>query len=182
VLLVLKDQDFKPIVGIANGYSNYYPLQYGTKCASNAKQKLNLQCCCDAPDVWHNYWLKRWHLNGNRGDEVFPSVAVIVDSPLKTGLPGQSMDGVHGLVAVIKYAGGNDWWSRGWIFRAIFVYGGTIKTHTYHNGRDLTAVSSLVGTVAPVYRRARTAAWTSCLSWCWSIWHVQWLDDVFLAF
>jgi dihydroxy-acid dehydratase len=135
------DRDFnKPIVGVANGYSNLTPCNVGLGLLAERVQSA-VRAAEAMPQVFGTVTVSDGIAMGTEGMKYsLVSREVIADS-IETACNGQSMDGV---VAV----GGCDKNMPGALIAmarinipAIFVYGGTIKPGHYA-GRDLTIVSA----------------------------------------
>jgi dihydroxy-acid dehydratase len=134
------DADFdKPIVGVANAYSNLTPCNAGLNDLAIAAREA-LHAAGAMPQVFGTITVSDGISMGTEGMRYsLVSREVIADS-IETVCRGQCMDG---LVAV----GGCDKNMPGAMIAiarlnipSIFVYGGTIKAGR-HNGKDLTVVS-----------------------------------------
>ncbi len=135
------DRDFnKPIVGVANGYSNLTPCNVGLGLLAERVQAA-VRAAGAMPQVFGTVTVSDGIAMGTEGMKYsLVSREVIADS-IETACNGESMDGV---VAV----GGCDKNMPGALIAmarinipGIFVYGGTIKPGHYA-GRDLTIVSA----------------------------------------
>ncbi|NEQ98939.1 MAG: dihydroxy-acid dehydratase [Cyanothece sp. SIO2G6] len=135
------DDDFsKPIVGIANGYSNITPCNVGIgSLAERADQGLK-----DAgamPQSFGTITVSDGIAMGTEGMKYsLVSREVIADS-IETACTGQSMDAVLAIGGCDKNMPGAMIAIARMNIPAIFVYGGTIKPGHY-DGEDLTIVSS----------------------------------------
>ncbi len=134
------DEDFhKPIVGIANGYSNITPcnLSLGIL-AKRAEVSLHKAGCM--PQVFGTITISDGISMGTEGMKYsLVSREVIADS-IETCVNGQSMDGLYAIGGCDKNMPGAMIAIARLNVPSIFVYGGTIKPGKYGD-RDLTVVS-----------------------------------------
>src|SRR3990172_930284 len=134
------DADFaKPIVGIANGYSNLTPCNVGIG-ALAARAEEALRAAGVMPQVFGTITVSDGISMGTEGMKYsLVSREVIADS-IETVCNAQSMDGVLAIGGCDKNMPGAMIAIARLNIPAIFVYGGTIKPGHYGN-RDLTVVS-----------------------------------------
>ncbi len=134
------DDDFrKPIVGVANGYSNITPCNAGlgglTDAAVGAISEAG-----GMPQTFGTITISDGISMGTEGMKCsLVSREVIADS-IETVVYGQSMDGVIAIGGCDKNIPGAIIGLARLNVPAIFVYGGTIKPG-HHDGKDLTIVS-----------------------------------------
>ena len=136
-----QDQDFsKPIIGVANGYSNLTPCNVGLDAlAQNAMSALRE--AGTMPQVFGTITVSDGISMGTEGMKYsLVSREVIADS-IETVCNAQSMDGVLCLGGCDKNMPGAMIAIARLNIPAIFVYGGTIKPGHF-DGRDLTIVSA----------------------------------------
>jgi dihydroxy-acid dehydratase len=136
-----QDQDFtKPIIGVANGYSNLTPCNVGLDVlAQNAMSALRKAGAM--PQVFGTITVSDGISMGTEGMKYsLVSREVIADS-IETVCNAQSMDGVLCLGGCDKNMPGAMIAIARLNIPAIFVYGGTIKPGHF-DGRDLTIVSA----------------------------------------
>ncbi|WP_019501081.1 dihydroxy-acid dehydratase [Pseudanabaena sp. PCC 6802] len=135
------DADFhKPIVGVANGYSNITPCNVGLgDLADRAVAELKEGGAM--PQVFGTITISDGISMGTEGMKYsLVSREVIADS-IETVCNGQSLDGVIAIGGCDKNMPGAMIAIARMNIPSIFVYGGTIKPGHY-NGRDLTVVSA----------------------------------------
>lgn len=135
------DLDFdKPIVGVANGYSNLTPCNVGlNELAGRAMSAL--RGVGTMPQVFGTITVSDGISMGTEGMKYsLVSREVIADS-IETVCNAQSMDGVLTIGGCDKNMPGAMIAIARMNIPAIFVYGGTIKAG-HHNGKDLTVVSA----------------------------------------
>ena len=136
-----EDGDFeKPIVGIANGYSNITPCNVGLQTLADAAvaeaRKVGLM-----PQVFGTITISDGISMGTPGMKYsLISREVIADS-IETVCNGQQMDGVLVIGGCDKNMPGGMIAIARLNIPAIYVYGGTIKAG-HLNGKDLTVVSA----------------------------------------
>jgi dihydroxy-acid dehydratase len=136
-----KDEDFsKPIIGIANGYSNITPcnLSLGLLAddAAEAARAAGLM-----PQTFGTITISDGISMGTEGMKFsLVSREVIADS-IETVCQGQRMDGLVAIGGCDKNMPGAMIAVARLDIPSIFVYGGTIKAGR-HKGRDLTVVSA----------------------------------------
>jgi dihydroxy-acid dehydratase len=135
------DADFhKPIVGVANGYSNITPCNVGLGDLSD-RAVTELKEVGAMPQMFGTITISDGISMGTEGMKYsLVSREVIADS-IETVCNGQSLDGVIAIGGCDKNMPGAMLAMARMNIPAIFVYGGTIKPGHY-NGRDLTVVSS----------------------------------------
>jgi dihydroxy-acid dehydratase len=135
------DRDFnKPIVGVANGYSNLTPCNLGLGMLSERVQDA-VRAAGAMPQVFGTVTVSDGIAMGTEGMKYsLVSREVIADS-IETACNGESMDGVATVGGCDKNMPGAMIAIARMNIPAIFVYGGTIKPGHYA-GRDLTIVSS----------------------------------------
>lgn len=135
------DDDFsKPIVGIANGYSNITPCNVGLQTLADAAmgeaRKVGLM-----PQVFGTITISDGISMGTLGMKYsLISREVIADS-IETVCNGQQMDGVLVIGGCDKNMPGGMIAIARLNIPAVYVYGGTIKAG-HLNGKDLTVVSA----------------------------------------
>src|SRR5258708_14930175 len=134
------DADFdKPIVGVANAYSNIPPCNLGLNDLAQEASK-SLHAGGAMPQVFGTITVSDGISMGTDGMRYsVVSREVIVDS-IETVCQGQCMDGVIAVGGCDKNMPGAMIAIARMNIPAIFVYGGTIKAGHY-NGKDLTVVS-----------------------------------------
>src|SRR5499433_3971858 len=135
-----KDADFsKPIVGVANAYSNLTPCNLGLNdLAARAMEALSEAGAM--PQIFGTITVSDGISMGTEGMKYsLVSREVIADS-IETVCQGQCMDGVLAIGGCDKNMPGAMIAIARMNIPAIFVYGGTIKAGHY-NGKDLTVVS-----------------------------------------
>jgi dihydroxy-acid dehydratase len=134
------DEDFgKPIVGVANGYSNLTPCNVGLNGLTDKAQEA-LRNAGTMPQVFGTITVSDGISMGTEGMKLsLVSREVIADS-IETVCRAQCMDGVIALGGCDKNMPGAMIAFARLNIPAVFVYGGTIKPGHY-NGRDLTVVS-----------------------------------------
>ena len=134
------DGDFaKPIVGIANAYSNLTPCNVGLNDLA-ARAESALRSAGAMPQVFGTITVSDGISMGTEGMKYsLVSREVIADS-IETVCNGQSMDAVIAIGGCDKNMPGALMAIARMNIPAIFVYGGTIKPG-HHGGRDLTIVS-----------------------------------------
>ncbi|MGO9059723.1 MAG: dihydroxy-acid dehydratase [Candidatus Binataceae bacterium] len=135
------DRDFnKPIVGVANGYSNLTPCNLGLGLLAERVQAA-VRAAGAMPQVFGTVTVSDGIAMGTEGMKYsLVSREVIADS-IETACNGQSMDGVVAIGGCDKNMPGALIAMARMNIPAIFVYGGTIKPGHYA-GRDLTIVSA----------------------------------------
>lgn len=135
------DADFnKPIVGVANGYSNITPCNVGLGDLAE-RAVAELRDVGAMPQMFGTITISDGISMGTEGMKYsLVSREVIADS-IETVCNGQSLDGVIAIGGCDKNMPGAMLAIARMNIPAIFVYGGTIKPGHY-NGRDLTVVSS----------------------------------------
>ena len=134
------DADFsKPVIGIANGYSNLTPCNLGLAIlARRAEIALHEAECM--PQMFGTITIADGISMGTEGMKYsLVSREVIADS-IETVINGQSMDGLIAIGGCDKNMPGAMIAIARLNVPSIFVYGGTIKPGN-HNGTDLTVVS-----------------------------------------
>jgi dihydroxy-acid dehydratase len=135
-----QDSDFaKPIVGVANAYSNLTPCNLGLNelaaCAQQALSEAGVM-----PQVFGTITVSDGISMGTEGMKYsLVSREVIADS-IETVCQAQRMDGVLAIGGCDKNMPGAMMAIARMNIPAIFVYGGTIKAGDY-NGKKLTVVS-----------------------------------------
>jgi dihydroxy-acid dehydratase len=134
------DEDFaKPIVGVANGYSNLTPCNVGLNGLTDRAQEA-LRTAGTMPQVFGTITVSDGISMGTEGMKLsLVSREVIADS-IETVCRAQCMDGVIALGGCDKNMPGAMIAFARLNIPAVFVYGGTIKPG-HHGGRDLTVVS-----------------------------------------
>lgn len=135
------DDDFnKPIIGVANGYSNVTPCNLGLGDLSQRAMKALTEAGAK-PQVFGTITVSDGISMGTEGMKYsLVSREVIADS-IETVCNAQSMDGVMCVGGCDKNMPGALIAIARLNIPAIFVYGGTIKAGRY-NGQDLTIVSA----------------------------------------
>jgi dihydroxy-acid dehydratase len=135
------DRDFnKPIVGVANGYSNLTPCNVGLGLLAERAQAA-LRAAGAMPQVFGTVTVSDGIAMGTEGMKYsLVSREVIADS-IETACNGESMDGVVTIGGCDKNMPGALIAIARMNIPGIFVYGGTIKPGHYA-GRDLTVVSA----------------------------------------
>lgn len=135
------DDDFrKPIVGVANGYSNITPCNLGLNVLAQRAEKA-LREAGAMPQMFGTITVSDGISMGTEGMKYsLVSREVIADS-IETVCNGQSLDGVLAIGGCDKNMPGAMIALARMNIPAIFVYGGTIKPGHY-KGRDLTIVSA----------------------------------------
>jgi dihydroxy-acid dehydratase len=135
------DADFnKPIVGVANGYSNITPCNVGLGDLAQ-RAFAELKDVGAMPQIFGTITISDGISMGTEGMKYsLVSREVIADS-IETVCNGQSLDGVIAIGGCDKNMPGAMLAMARMNIPAIFVYGGTIKPGHY-DGRDLTVVSS----------------------------------------
>jgi dihydroxy-acid dehydratase len=135
------DEDFgKPIIGVANGYSNITPcnLSLGTLAEDVMQAAREAEMM---PQVFGTITISDGISMGTEGMKYsLISREVIADS-IETVCEGQRMDGLLAIGGCDKNMPGAMIAIARLDIPSIFVYGGTIKAG-HHNGRDLTVVSA----------------------------------------
>lgn len=136
-----KDEDFtKPIVGIANGYSNITPCNIGINQLAQ-RAEAGIRAAGAMPQMFGTITISDGISMGTEGMKYsLVSREVIADS-IETVCNGQSMDGVLAIGGCDKNMPGAMIAIARMNIPSIFVYAGTIKPGHY-NGRDLTIVSA----------------------------------------
>jgi len=134
------DADFaKPIVGIANGYSNLTPCNVGIG-ALAARAEEALRAAGTMPQVFGTITVSDGISMGTEGMKYsLVSREVIADS-IETVCNAQAMDGVLAIGGCDKNMPGAAIAFARLDIPAVFVYAGTIKPG-HHAGEDLTIVS-----------------------------------------
>lgn len=135
------DGDFeKPIVGIANGYSNITPCNVGLQTLADAAMS-EARSAGLMPQVFGTITISDGISMGTLGMKYsLISREVIADS-IETVCNGQQMDGVLVIGGCDKNMPGGMIAIARLNIPAVYVYGGTIKAG-HLNGRDLTVVSA----------------------------------------
>jgi dihydroxy-acid dehydratase len=135
------DRDFnKPIVGVANAYSNLTPCNVGLGLLAERTQAA-LREAGAMPQVFGTVTVSDGIAMGTEGMKYsLVSREVIADS-IETACNGQSMDGVVAIGGCDKNMPGALIAIARMNIPGVFVYGGTIKPGHYA-GRDLTIVSA----------------------------------------
>ncbi len=135
------DRDFnKPIVGVANAYSNLTPCNVGLGLLAERAQAA-LREAGAMPQVFGTVTVSDGIAMGTEGMKYsLVSREVIADS-IETACNGQSMDGVVAIGGCDKNMPGALIAIARMNIPGLFVYGGTIKPGHYA-GRDLTIVSA----------------------------------------
>jgi len=135
------DDDFgKPIVGVANAYSNLTPCNVGLNILAD-RAMTALRSAGAMPQMFGTITVSDGISMGTEGMKYsLVSREVIADS-IETVCGAQRMDGILAIGGCDKNMPGAMIAIARLNIPAIFVYGGTIKPGTL-NGRDLTIVSS----------------------------------------
>jgi dihydroxy-acid dehydratase len=135
------DEDFKkPIVGLANGYSNITPCNVGLGELA-LKADAAIKAAGAMPQTFGTITISDGISMGTEGMKYsLVSREVIADS-IETVCNGQSLDGVLAIGGCDKNMPGAMIAIARLNIPAIFVYGGTIKPGHYE-GKDLTIVSA----------------------------------------
>ncbi len=135
------DRDFnKPIVGVANAYSNLTPCNLGLGLLAERAQAA-LREAGAMPQVFGTVTVSDGIAMGTEGMKYsLVSREVIADS-IETACNGESMDGVVAIGGCDKNMPGALIAIARMNIPGVFVYGGTIKPGHYA-GRDLTIVSA----------------------------------------
>src|SRR5215468_8837280 len=136
-----KDADFsKPIVGVANAYSNLTPCNLGLNDLANCAMEALRQAGA-MPQIFGTITVSDGISMGTEGMKYsLVSREVIADS-IETVCQAQCMDGVLAIGGCDKNMPGAMIAIARMNIPAIFVYGGTIKAGDY-DGRKLTVVSA----------------------------------------
>lgn len=136
-----RDEDFeKPIVGVANGYSNLTPCNAGIGLLAEAAMGA-IREAGGMPQVFGTITISDGISMGTEGMKYsLVSREVIADS-IETVVAGQSMDGLLAIGGCDKNMPGAMLAIARLNVPAIFVYGGTIKPGKLGN-EDLTVVSA----------------------------------------
>jgi dihydroxy-acid dehydratase len=131
------DADFaKPIVGLANGYSNVTPCTLGLNDLA-LRAESALRAAGTMPEVFGTITVSDGVAMGTEAMKYsLVSREVIADS-IETACNGQAMDGLLAIGACDKNMPGAMIAIARMDIPALFVYGGTIKPG-HHAGRDLT--------------------------------------------
>lgn len=135
-----QDADFeKPIVGIANGYSNLTPCNLGLAILTR-RAEVALQSAGCMHQTFGTITVSDGISMGTEGMKYsLVSREVIADS-IETVINGESMDGLLAIGGCDKNMPGAMIAIARLNVPSIFVYGGTIKPG-HHDGKDLTIVS-----------------------------------------
>ncbi len=135
------DKDFsKPIVGVANGYSNMTPCNMGLNdLAIRAMEEL--QRVGTMPQVFGTITVSDGISMGTEGMKLSLISREVIADAIETVCRAQCMDGVLALGGCDKNMPGAMMAFARLNIPAIFVYGGTIKPGHY-KGQDLTIVSA----------------------------------------
>ncbi len=135
------DKDFeKPIIGIANGYSNLTPCNLGLAILARRAEVATHEAGC-MPQMFGTITIADGISMGTEGMKYsLVSREVIADS-IETVINGQSMDGLIAIGGCDKNMPGAMIAIARLNVPSIFIYGGTIKPG-HHNGNDLTIVSA----------------------------------------
>jgi dihydroxy-acid dehydratase len=136
-----KDEDFaKPIIGVANGYSNLTPCNIGLNDLADKAMEA-LRAAQTMPQVFGTITVSDGISMGTEGMKYsLVSREVIADS-IETVCNAQSMDGLIAIGGCDKNMPGAMIAIARMNIPSIFVYGGTIKPGNLH-GKDLTVVSA----------------------------------------
>ena len=135
------DDDFtKPIIGIANGYSNLTPCNVGLGELAEAAQGA-LSAAGAMPQVFGTITISDGISMGTEGMKYSLVSREVIADAIETVCNGQSMDGLLAIGGCDKNMPGAAIAIARLNIPAIFVYGGTIKPGHY-NGQDLTVVSA----------------------------------------
>jgi dihydroxy-acid dehydratase len=134
------DEDFdKPIVGVANGYSNITPCNLGLAILAR-RAEVALQHAGCMPQTFGTITISDGISMGTEGMKCsLVSREVIADS-IETVITGQSLDGLLAIGGCDKNMPGAMIAIARLNVPSIFVYGGTIKPG-HHKDQDLTIVS-----------------------------------------
>lgn len=135
------DNDFnKPIVGVANGYSNITPCNVGLgELAQRAEQ--GLKAAGAMPQTFGTITISDGISMGTEGMKYSLVSREVIADAIETVCNGQSLDGVLAVGGCDKNMPGATLAIARLNIPSIFVYGGTIKPGHY-NGQDLTIVSA----------------------------------------
>ena len=135
------DDDFtKPIIGVANGYSNLTPCNAGLNTlAERAMQSLREAGAM--PQVFGTITVSDGISMGTEGMKYSLVSREVIADAIETVCQAQSMDGVLAIGGCDKNMPGALIGLARLNIPAIFVYGGTIKAG-HLNGLDLTVVSA----------------------------------------
>jgi dihydroxy-acid dehydratase len=135
------DDDFaKPIIGVANGYSNLTPCNAGLNTlAESAMQALREAGAM--PQVFGTITVSDGISMGTEGMKYSLVSREVIADAIETVCRAQSMDGILAIGGCDKNMPGALIGLARLNIPAIFVYGGTIKAGRL-NGRDLTVVSA----------------------------------------
>ena len=135
------DEDFtKPIIGVANGYSNLTPCNAGLNTlAERAMQSLREAGAM--PQVFGTITVSDGISMGTEGMKYSLVSREVIADAIETVCQAQSMDGVLAIGGCDKNMPGALIGLARLNIPAIFVYGGTIKAG-HLNGQDLTVVSA----------------------------------------
>ncbi|MCX6142529.1 MAG: dihydroxy-acid dehydratase [Ignavibacteriales bacterium] len=135
------DEDFaKPIIGVANGYSNLTPCNIGLNDLANRAMEA-LRAANTMPQVFGTITVSDGISMGTEGMKYsLVSREVIADS-IETVCNAQAMDGLIAIGGCDKNMPGAMIAIARMNIPSIFVYGGTIKPGNLH-GKDLTVVSA----------------------------------------
>jgi len=135
------DADFtKPIVGVANGYSNLTPCNVGLGDLAERAQAA-LSEAGAMPQVFGTITISDGISMGTEGMKYSLVSREVIADAIETVCNGQCMDGVLAIGGCDKNMPGAAIAIARLNIPAIFVYGGTIKPGHY-NGQDLTVVSA----------------------------------------
>ncbi len=135
------DADFeKPIVGIANGYSNLTPCNVGINDLA-ARAQTSLSEAGAMPQVFGTITISDGISMGTEGMKYSLVSREAIADAIEIVCNGQSMDGVLAIGGCDKNMPGAAIAMARLNIPSIFVYGGTIKPGRY-NGQDLTVVSA----------------------------------------
>lgn len=135
------DDDFsKPIIGVANGYSNMTPCNVGLNDLAERAMKA-LRAANTVPQIFGTITVSDGISMGTEGMKYsLVSREVIADS-IETVCNAQAMDGLVAIGGCDKNMPGAMIAIARLNIPSIFVYGGTIKPGNLH-GKDLTIVSA----------------------------------------
>lgn len=134
------DEDFnKPIVGVANGYSNITPCNAGINDLAQ-RAMAELKVAGAMPQVFGTITISDGISMGTEGMKYSLVSREVIADAIETVCKGQSLDGVLAIGGCDKNMPGAVLAIARMNIPSIFVYGGTIKPG-HHNGRDLTVVS-----------------------------------------
>ncbi len=136
-----KDEDFtKPIVGVANAYSNITPCNLGINdLALTAMAELRSSGAM--PQMFGTITISDGISMGTEGMKYSLVSREVIADAIETVCNGQSLDGLLAIGGCDKNMPGAMIAIARMNIPAIFVYGGTIKPGNL-NGRDLTIVSA----------------------------------------